>query len=65
MELLCFRIKNICIVDEMKCTYSCINFQLIEGAQGIIIQASVYPDLTCCVDVKQIHAAAWNNLENE
>lgn len=56
--------KNICTDDEMKYTYSCINFNLIEGAQGIIIQASIQQDYTRSVDAKQIHAAAWNNLGN-
>lgn len=59
-----FSTKNICTDDEMKYTYSCINFNLIEGAQGIIIQVSIQPDYACCVDAKQIHAASWNNLGN-
>lgn len=48
----------------MKYTYSCINFNLIEGAQGIKIQASIQPDYACCVDAERIHAASWNNLGN-
>lgn len=33
--------KNVVMDDEIKSTYSCINFKLIESAQGIIIQAPI------------------------
>lgn len=33
--------QTVVMEDKIKYTYSCVNFKLIESAQGIIIQAPI------------------------